>query len=275
MSKQQAAPSQGRPQSPEHDFALCKVVFGAVLSQILYARHGFESSFFQILPLEQLASRSFEDIVSSGSPIDSHERELISDQGSTVFLRADLRDYEISTFLGILTTDIFPLLEKQQLVKFRISFLQSETWGGDCLLEHFTLMFEYDPNGQCGIDVWRAGVGDQYIPNSTSTLWNLGDYLGRLLPLKTPPYFTLAFHASETPEDPSVGVWKFSRHDFEDANLQLQQREGYAFARVVCLKFVFFSNTPFLCTDPKWNRTARPQIANCYFSQPNGTSLRS
>lgn len=210
-------------------------MFGAALSQILYARYGFAPSFFQSLPLKQLVSRSFEDIVSSGSPIENHEQELIRDPGSIVFLRADPRDYDITTFLGILTTDIFPLLEKQELVKFRINFLQSETWTADSLAEHFTLVFKYDPDGQCGIDVWRAGVGEQYVSNSTSKLWNLGDYLSRLTPLKGPVYFTLAFHATGHPEDPSIGVWKFGRHDFEDANLQLQQREEYSFVRVVRL----------------------------------------
>lgn len=105
------------------------------------------------------------------------------------------------------------------------------------------------------MDIWRAGTGEQHISTSDSHLWNLGDYLSRL-PSWTgsvpPPIFpsphvqmltgtermhwTLAFHATERPDEPPIGVWKFDRTDFDDANLALQQQEGYSYLRIARLE---------------------------------------
>ncbi len=49
-------------------------------------------------------------------------------------------------------------------------------------------------------------------------------------------HWTLAFHATERPDDPPIGIWKFGRTDFDDANLDLQQRGGYSYARVARLE---------------------------------------
>lgn len=51
-------------------------------------------------------------------------------------------------------------------------------------------------------------------------------------------HFTLAFHATERPDDPPIGVWKFDRTDFDEANLDLQQRGGYSYARIARLEYV-------------------------------------
>jgi hypothetical protein len=48
----------------------------------------------------------------------------------------------------------------------------------------------------------------------------------------------LAFHATERPDDPPIGVWKFDRTDFDEANLDLQQRGGYSYARIARLEYV-------------------------------------
>lgn len=45
-------------------------------------------------------------------------------------------------------------------------------------------------------------------------------------------HWTLAFHATERPDDPPIGVWKFDRTDFDDANLSLQQRAEYNYVRI-------------------------------------------
>ena len=55
-------------------------------------------------------------------------------------------------------------------------------------------------------------------------------------------HWTLAFHATDRPEDPPIGVWKFGRTDFDDANIALQQRDGYAYARISRLELVLFSH---------------------------------
>ena len=65
-------------------------------------RHGFSPSKFQILPLGQLVRRSFDEITNAGHPVDHYDPEHIRDLGSTVFLRADRSDYNLSNFLGIL-----------------------------------------------------------------------------------------------------------------------------------------------------------------------------
>ena len=51
-------------------------------------------------------------------------------------------------------------------------------------------------------------------------------------------HWTLAFHATDRPDDPPIGVWKFGRTDFDDANFGLQQRHGYAYARITSLESV-------------------------------------
>ncbi len=48
--------------------------------------------------------------------------------------------------------------------------------------------------------------------------------------------WTLAFHATERPDDPPIGLWKFDRTEFDDANLDLQQRRGYTYARIARLQ---------------------------------------
>ncbi|KAJ4288717.1 hypothetical protein N0V88_007251 [Collariella sp. IMI 366227] len=216
---------------PTRDSELCKVVFGAAISQVLFARC------FQVLPLEQLVSRSFEDIVTSGSEVEVYNKELLRDQRNTVFLRQGT-EYGTSRFLGILRADIFPLLDSERLVKFRVNFLQNNTWEDGCLAEYYTVTFKYEPDGSYGLDIWRAGMGKQYISASDTQLWNLGDYLSRLPPWMEPMHWTLAFHATERPDEPPIGVWKFDRTEFDDANLSLQQLREYAYARVARLEFV-------------------------------------
>ena len=144
--------------------------------------------------------------------------------------------------------DIFPLIENEGLVKFRISYLRTRTWAEDCLAEYYTVTFKYELNGSYWLDVRRAGVGRQHVASTDSRLWDLGDYLSRLpswtglapvsspvarvLTKPEPVHWTLAFHATERPDDPPIGVWKFDRTDFDDANLDLQQRGGYSYARI-------------------------------------------
>ncbi|EAQ85402.1 hypothetical protein CHGG_09416 [Chaetomium globosum CBS 148.51] len=43
-----------------------------------------------------------------------------------------------------------------------------------------------------------------------------------------PLHWTLAFHSTDRPDDRPIGVWKFDRTDFDDANFGLQQQHGYA-----------------------------------------------
>lgn len=51
-------------------------------------------------------------------------------------------------------------------------------------------------------------------------------------------HWTLAFHATERPDDPPIGLWKFDRTNFDDANLALQQNDEYTYARVARLEYV-------------------------------------
>ncbi|KAK3401556.1 hypothetical protein B0T20DRAFT_492313 [Sordaria brevicollis] len=210
----------------KRDFQLCKTVFVAAISQILYARRAFPSNFFHVLPLSDIVSKTFEEVLASRSGIPTFDREILREQSTTVFLHQD-HDYSLQRFLGILNNDIFPILETEHLVKFRISFTRSKIWDEDCLIEFYTLVFKYLPGGKCGIDIWRAGIGEYHISDSNFKLWNLGDYLNRLPTLDGPLYWALAFHANELPDIPTIGVWKFDRIDFDNANLQLQQKEGY------------------------------------------------
>jgi hypothetical protein len=183
-------------------------------------------------------------------------------------------NYGLNRFLGILVCDmpfsrppeltlraqredIFPLIEAEGLVKFRISYLRTKTWKENCLAEYYTVALKYENDGRYELDIWRAGTGKQHVANTDSQLWNLGDYLSRLPSWKgqnpfsllafarlltlggaEPLHWTLAFHATERPDDPPIGVWKFDRTDFDDANLDLQQQDGYAYARITRLVFV-------------------------------------
>jgi len=72
------------------------------------------------------------------------------------------------------------MLQTKDLVRFRISFLRTEKWTDDCLIEHYTMDFTYHSDGGCAIGIWRAGQGDQHIATTEYGLWNLGDYLSRL-----------------------------------------------------------------------------------------------
>ncbi|KAH6843350.1 hypothetical protein B0I37DRAFT_448668 [Chaetomium sp. MPI-CAGE-AT-0009] len=239
MPKQSANSHSASEQPAKRDFELCKVVFGAAISQILYARRAFPLDCFQLLPLDQVVSRSFDDIVASGFEIRGHDKEHLRDQGTTLFIRQGKR-YGVNRFLGIMRDDIFPIIEAENLVKFRISYLRSTTWEENCLLEYYTVAFKYHDDGRYELDVWRAGTGKQHVANTDSQLWNLGDYLSRL-PSQTgtgPLHWTLAFHATDRPDDPPIGVWKFDRTDFDDANFGLQQQHGYAYARITRLEIM-------------------------------------
>jgi hypothetical protein len=71
-------------------------------------RRAFPPDCFQLLPLEHVVSRSFEDIVGSGVEIQAHDKELLRDQGSTLFIRQGT-SYGLSRFLGILVCTVpFP-----------------------------------------------------------------------------------------------------------------------------------------------------------------------
>ncbi|KAK0616977.1 hypothetical protein B0T14DRAFT_556325 [Immersiella caudata] len=236
MSKARGAPRQQATESPPvRDFALCKVAYGAVLSQILYARQCFPPSNFQSVPLCDLLEKPFEDLVRSGSPLGQYDPEVVRDQDGTVFLRDNSKDYNLTTFLALLTTDIFPLIEKKELVKFRINFLSSPRLESDSLLEYYTIVLKYEAKAKYGIDVWRASTISRRISDGQFNLWNLGDYLSRLPPWKGPVYCSLAFHAKSRPIDPFIGIWKYDHTDFDDAKLQLEQRSQYSFQRIACL----------------------------------------
>ncbi|KAK4098010.1 hypothetical protein N658DRAFT_569007 [Parathielavia hyrcaniae] len=237
MAKRPSASRVASEPSPKRDFELCKVLFGAVVSQILYSRRALPPECFQLLPTSEIVSRSFADIVASGPSIRTHDKELLRDQAHTLFFRQG-GDYELNRFLGILQEDIFTLIENEALVKFRISFLRTKAWGEKCLVEYHTITCKYEPNGVYVLDVWRAGTGKQHIATTDSQLWNLGDYLSRLPPWTEPMHWTLAFHATERPDDPPIGVWKFDRSDFDDANLDLQQRDAFVYARVARLEIM-------------------------------------
>lgn len=52
-----------------------------------------------------------------------------------------------------------------------------------------------------------------------------------------PLYWALAFHANELPDIPTIGVWRFDRTEFDDANLKLQQKEGYRYDLIAKLEY--------------------------------------
>lgn len=72
---------------------------------LIDCRRAFPPRCFQVLPSHQLVSRSFEDIITSGSALQLHDKELLRDQSSTVYLR-ETRDYAVNRFLGILVSHL-------------------------------------------------------------------------------------------------------------------------------------------------------------------------
>ncbi len=146
--------------------------------------------------MQAVVTRSFEAIVASEAALQAHDREHLRDQTTTVFLRQG-SNYGLNRFLGILVCsfpssgvpglmmrvqreDIFPLIENEGLIKFRINFLRTKTWTGDALAEYYTVALKYERDGSYGLDIWRAGTGKQHVATTDSQLWNLGDYLSRL-----------------------------------------------------------------------------------------------
>ncbi|KAL2177510.1 uncharacterized protein P884DRAFT_307637 [Thermothelomyces heterothallicus CBS 202.75] len=73
-----------------------------------------------------------------------------------------------------------------------------------------------------------------------------------------PVQWTLAFHATEQPVDPFIGIWNFGRGEFEDANLNLQQRDGYEYARISRLEIMPLSLAENEEHDPK--TSPRPKL---------------
>jgi hypothetical protein len=65
------------------------------------SRHSFPPHCFQVIPIDNFTSRSFTDMVTGGSPLQVYEKELLRDEGFSVFLRHGA-DYGVSRFLGIL-----------------------------------------------------------------------------------------------------------------------------------------------------------------------------
>ncbi|KAK4238125.1 hypothetical protein C8A03DRAFT_44083 [Achaetomium macrosporum] len=263
----------------ERDFELCKAVFGAVVVRVLTrCRRAFPPGCFQLLPVEHIVSRSFEDILNSECNIQHHDKELLRDPGNTIFLRQGT-NYGVNRFIGILREDIFPLLENERLVNFRINYLcAKKAWGQNCLVEHYTVAFKYEHDGSYGLNIWRAGTGRHHIAKTDSQLWDLGDYLSRLpswkgMPTKTEPmHWTLAFHARERPDDPPIGVWKFDRMEFDNANLDLQQRDGYTHTRIASLEIMSLSVSDIEEVVPKTSLQPQNGSPACGKRQVNGSS---
>lgn len=59
----------------------------------------------------------------------------------------------------------------------------------------------------------------------------------------------MAFHANELPDIPTIGVWKFDRTEFDDANLQLQQKEAYRYDLIAKLEYADTFHSVILYAD--------------------------
>lgn len=68
---------------------------------LTFLRHAFPSNFFHVLPLSDLVSKTYEEIMTSGSGIQIFDGEILREQSTTVFLHQDV-DYDLKRFLGIL-----------------------------------------------------------------------------------------------------------------------------------------------------------------------------
>ncbi|KAK0710095.1 hypothetical protein B0T26DRAFT_432216 [Lasiosphaeria miniovina] len=162
--------------------------------------------------------------------------ELLRDQESTVFLR-NTGDYDLSRLMGILTRDIFPMIEREGLLRFRINCMRSKTWSEDYLVEYYTMVFQYKKDGKCSIGIWRAATDKQHVSTSNLELCKLGDYLSRLPRLRVSPvYFNLAFDATKSTDEPLIGVWKFNRAQFNESNLRLQHQGGFCHEKIAELE---------------------------------------
>lgn len=64
-------------------------------------RRAFPSNFFHVLPLSDIVSKTFEEVLASRSVIATFDREILREQSTTVFLHQD-DDYSLKRFLGIL-----------------------------------------------------------------------------------------------------------------------------------------------------------------------------
>ncbi|KAL2116115.1 hypothetical protein VTJ04DRAFT_10370 [Mycothermus thermophilus] len=236
-------PQEHMSQRPRRDVELCKVVFTAALSQILYARRALSPGCFQLVPINSLLSGTIDDILSHGPGVQSHDLGALRDSGKTVFLR-QAQDYELSRFLGIMNNDIFPLLDSECLVKFRINFLRTKAWTRHSLVESYAIRVRYGDDGAYELDVWRSGTGKYYVSTTNEPLWNLGDFLSRLPILTVSLHWTLGFDTAERPDDLCpLGVWKFNLTDCEDANLSLKQKADYDHTRIAHLRILPLSPT--------------------------------
>jgi len=50
---------------------------------------------------------------------------------------------------------------------------------------------------------------------------------------------SLAFYATDRPQEPSIGVWGFNHTDFNKARLRLQQNANYSFQRIAHLELEY------------------------------------
>lgn len=78
-----------------------KAPFRFVESLLTVSRRGFPSGFFHVLPLSDIVSKTFEEVIASRSGIPTFDREMLREQLTTVFLHQD-DDYSLKRFLGIL-----------------------------------------------------------------------------------------------------------------------------------------------------------------------------
>ncbi|KAK1759893.1 hypothetical protein QBC47DRAFT_410602 [Echria macrotheca] len=232
MAVSSASLSPGKGEKPMGSFSLGKNIFGAVLSQILYARHAFPPTHFHLVDGKRLSNASFEDLLSSGSVIERYEGRFLLDRGNVVFFKSDGANIHFQNLLGILTMDIFRMIENKELVKFQVAFLRSENMTPGSLVEYFTLDLRYLNNGGYSLDVWRAGIDKQRFWNDGPEFWNLGDYLSRLPKLNGPIHCTLSFRAIKSSDKYGLGRWNFGRADFVEASRTLKRTKGYGKERI-------------------------------------------
>ncbi|KAH8882233.1 hypothetical protein GQ53DRAFT_847824 [Thozetella sp. PMI_491] len=261
VSRRRAQTAALRAQTPEPlrepDYDFIKIILVAVLSQILYGRLGLflvsyvsslssvPSSFssrgcfpprnFQSLSVEDLSKyNSLQDILQSGEGMDRLDRSKLLERETTMMLRQS-NDRKLNAFMSTLASAL-PLIDKKQLLKLRIPMTSSKYWTSDCLIEFWTVYFNYRDDGVCCLNVWRGGSDQYQVAEDTtrSCLWQVGTYLAQLPQISRPFYVTQLFTSQARPEG-FGGDWDYSSVEFDDAKLHLVQQQGYCFQKVASL----------------------------------------
>ncbi|KAK4228672.1 hypothetical protein QBC38DRAFT_148473 [Podospora fimiseda] len=236
-SERSTMPSLQEVAANRRDVEQCKIAFVGIISQILYAKHGFPSTCFQLVKSDH-CHKSLQDVFSKSRGIAHFRSKYLEDSRVNVFLRRSSNP-GVTKFLRILETDILPLIGTDDLAEFRLTFEESQGQGSTGLKEYFNVICKDFPNGKVDFDVWRAATGHRNLNVTGSGLLGLGVYLSRLNEWKAPARWSMSMRP-KVRLDALAGLWIYDVTKPENSNTSLSQQKHYGLERAAHVKYVTY-----------------------------------